>query len=224
MKKVKVKLGLKSYSASEKVELARSIVTAMTGNVNFTAPNPALNVVASAATDLDNALQAAQDNGKTQKALARAAETTLDNLLTQLALYVEITANNDDAKVLSAGISVKHSSTTPQLPAAPLGVTASNTTNEGEITISWKRVKNAHAYVIELSDDVAATTTSANTPVISAAAAARVFISWSFADVVTKSRCIISNLASGTKYAFRVYAVGSAGKGNRSAAVVVKVL
>ena len=224
MKKVKVNLGLQNYSASEKVELARSIVTAMTANANFTTPNPALSAVTLAATNLDSALQAAQDKGKTKIALAHAAEATLANLLTQLSLYVEITANNDNAKILSSGMIVKHSSKTPQQLAAPLCFTATNTTNEGEVIISWKRVKNAHAYIIELSDDVAATTNPTSPTTIPLPSANRVFISWSFADVVTKSRCIISNLASATKYAFRVYAVGSAGKGNRSTSVVVKVL
>jgi len=223
MKKVKVNLGLQSFSAAEKVELARSIVTAMTGNANFTTPNPALSAVTLAATNLDNAIQAAQDKGKSKVAVAHVAEATLDNLLTQLSLYVEIAANNDYTKVLSAGMNVKQGSAAPQLLDAPTGVIAVNTTNEGEVIISWKRVKNSHAYIIEISDDVSAIT-GPTVSTVTPSASARVFILWSFADVVTKSRCVISGLASATKYAFRVYAVGSAGKGNRSVPVVVKVL
>ena len=56
MKKVKVNLGLQNFSASEKVEFARGIVTAMTGNVNFTTPNPALSAVTLAATNLDSGI------------------------------------------------------------------------------------------------------------------------------------------------------------------------
>jgi hypothetical protein len=38
----KVKLGLRDLSPDEKVDLANTIKTAMTGNANFTTPNPTL--------------------------------------------------------------------------------------------------------------------------------------------------------------------------------------
>jgi hypothetical protein len=41
-KMAKVKLGLRNLTPDEKVELANTIKTAMTGNANFTTPNPTL--------------------------------------------------------------------------------------------------------------------------------------------------------------------------------------
>jgi len=38
----KVKLGLKELSPDQKVDLANTIKTPMTGNANFTTPNPTL--------------------------------------------------------------------------------------------------------------------------------------------------------------------------------------
>jgi len=41
-KMAKVKLGLRNLSPDEVVDLANTIKTAMTGNANFTTPNPSL--------------------------------------------------------------------------------------------------------------------------------------------------------------------------------------
>jgi len=38
----KVKLGLKELTADQKIDQANTIKTAMTGNANFTTPNPTL--------------------------------------------------------------------------------------------------------------------------------------------------------------------------------------
>jgi hypothetical protein len=38
----KVKLGLKNLTRDEKIDQANTIKTAMTGNANFTTPNPTL--------------------------------------------------------------------------------------------------------------------------------------------------------------------------------------
>jgi hypothetical protein len=38
----KVKLGLRELTPDERVDLANTIKTAMTGNANFTTPNPTL--------------------------------------------------------------------------------------------------------------------------------------------------------------------------------------
>ena len=46
----KVKLGLKELSPDQKVDLANTIKTAMTGNANFTTPNPPLATIATLIT------------------------------------------------------------------------------------------------------------------------------------------------------------------------------
>jgi hypothetical protein len=48
----KVKLNLKSLSASEKVDKAHLIVKALTGNSSFTTPQPALATVTTAANEV----------------------------------------------------------------------------------------------------------------------------------------------------------------------------
>jgi len=218
MKKLKVSLGLKKFSANDKVELARAIVTAMTGNSNFATPFPALSVVTTAANTLDTALQNAQDRGKTKVALARAAEATLDNVLTQLALYVESASNNDAAKILSSGMAVKNDKTPPKVPDVPVNLNTGFVANDGEVKLSWDKVPRALVYVVEQTDDPGAIISSRSvgggnpTPATT----------WTMVLIVTKANLTITGLNSGSKYAFRIFAVGAGGYGAYSDPIIAK--
>jgi hypothetical protein len=102
---------------------------------------------------------------------------------------------------------------------------AQSSAAEGQATAHWDKVKGAHVYVIELSDDVAAVNPSSNTTTVTQApTTARSFITWVQADIITKTHCVLNGLTSGIKYAMRVYAVGAKGKGFYTLPVVVKVL
>ena len=82
----KVKLGLRDLSPDEKVDLANTIKTAMTGNANFTTPIPPLATIATLTTSaqtkiaLCNTTRALLD---TQLSDRDAALTALSNGLTQ---------------------------------------------------------------------------------------------------------------------------------------------
>ena len=218
MKKVKVSLGLKKFSAGDKVELARAIVLAMTGNSNFTTPVPALNVIATAATALDVALQNAQDRGKTKVALAHAAEADLDNLLTRLSLYVESVSNNDPARILSSGMNVKSGKTPPQLPDAPENLSTAIGANEGEIKLNWDKAPGAKVYVIEQTDDPVVMDSGRS---VGGGNPAPV-TPWKLTVIVTRTNFTLTGLVSGRRYAFRVFAVGAAGYGAHSDLVIAK--
>ncbi len=89
----------------------------------------------------------------------------------------------------------------------------------------WEKVKGAHVYVIEISDDITVISPSGTVgtaPPVSSTA--RLFISWKQVDIVTKTHCVLTGLTSGIKYAIRVHAVGAKGKGFYSAPVIVKIL
>ncbi len=218
MKKIKVSLGLKRFSANDKVELARAIVLAMTGNSNFTTPVPALSVVTTASTALDVALQNAQDRGKTKIALAHAAEANLDNLLTQLALYVESASNNDPAKILSSGMRVKSDRTPSQVPGVPINLSTRFVANDGAIKLTWDAVPLAKVYVIEQTDDpdlvISSRSVGGSNPAPAAA--------WSTVVIVTKTSFTITGLISGSKYAFRLFAIGAGGYGAYSDPIIAK--
>ncbi len=222
MKKVKVSVQLYKLKAAAKVEYAKAVVQAMTGNANFPNPSPTLSVITQAANALDAAISLAQDRSTLHISQRNTAQQTLDNLLTQLALYVENAANNDANKILSAGMSVKHGASNPQIPGVPTNLAAANTTNEGEVELKWHAVSKARVYVIEESNDVSAVQSQ---PVSNPSPlSAKAFIVWTQTDITTKTKLLVKGLVSGSKYAFRVYAVSAGGKSSKSAPVVVKVL
>ena len=231
MKIEKVSQRLSERSTSDKIEYTRNVVTSMTGNSNFTTPNPALASITTAVNNVETANIAAADGGKSKHSFLEQQETVLDNLLSQLGNYVEATANaaaaaggDAQAVILSAGMDFKRAKNKAPLPLAPGGLTGTSLL-EGDVDLKWKSVKYARAYVIEISDDVTAITGGGTiSPTTGSVSSSRVFITWAIADIATKCKITISGLNSGTKYAFSVYAIGTAGKGTKSVPVVVKVL
>jgi hypothetical protein len=231
MKTERVSLRLSERSVSDKIETSKNIVSSMNGNNKFTNPSPALAAITSATINLENAYIAAIDGGKSKTAFMHQQEAILDNLLLQLSNYVEATANaalaaggDAQAVILSAGMDFKRAKNVAPLPLAPTGLTATSAL-EGEVELKWKSVKYARSYIVEISSDVSAIQGGTPNPnVFTPIANARLFIAWLFVDTVTKVKCTVPNLSSGTKYAFRVYALGTAGKGSKSVPVVVKVL
>jgi hypothetical protein len=221
--KAKVSLQLSTLKPAQLVEFAKGVVLAMNGNTNFVSPVPTLNNITLAANALDSAITAAQDKSTLHIEQQNAAVIVLADKLTQLGMYVESTANGNASVILSAAMPVKHNRNVPQQPVSPTHVSATNTKVEGQVEIKWKGVKNARVYVVEQSNDVAAINpTTTNTT--QAPATARSFITWTITDIITKPKLVVNGLTSGSKYAFRVYAIGAGGKSIYSTVVVVKAL
>jgi len=219
MKKVKVKAGIYKLKVPQKVELARIVVTCMTGNVNFPNPNPALSVITQAADDLENASIIAADRSRLHVAEEHKAEDELDTLMAQLALYIENAAANDANKIMSSGMDIKHEASASQVPHVPTEFEGASNGQEGQAEFSWKGVAKARVYVVEQSSEtsIGSMKTADGTEVLTR------FVAWTISDIVTKTKLVVKGLESGTRYAFRVYAIGAGGKSNKSAEVIVKV-
>jgi hypothetical protein len=194
----KIKLNLRNMGASEKIQFARQIVTAMNGNPNFPTPDPALANVTTDANTLEAAYNEA--NVARQEATAKASaqddkESLLDLTLMKLANYVENVSNGDETIIQSAGMSVR----SKPAPIGPLGIPAALSATagdiEGQIRLIFERVYGAKAYIIEISPDPPTPT------------------SWKQVTISTKSSYTVTDLVSGTKYWFRVAAIGAAGQG-----------
>jgi hypothetical protein len=222
--KTKTSLRLSTRSANDKVVFTQSIVTAMTGNAGFPAPVPSLSVVAHAAADLETALNRNDMRDKAKTTLVNTKEAALNDMLTLLALYVDGVAKGDANLILSTGMPVRADRAASHLPAAPLNLSAINTTVEGEVQVKWDKISNARVYVVEISDDVAATQATPLNGLPTVSTTARSFITWTLVDIIAHTKYVLSGLTSGIKYAVRVYAVSAKGKGNRSVPVIVKVL
>ena len=143
-------------------------------------------------------VQAAKSVISTRVVTQDNAESEFVQILTQLAGYVESVAGRDDSLITSAAMETKVSRNTPTLPTVPQALSVAAGNHDGEILLSWKPVPNAKSYKIESSTDPA---TAA---------------SWTHAEVATSATKVISNLKSGTRYWFRVCAVGAGGQSNWS--------
>jgi hypothetical protein len=194
----KIRLNLNSLSISEKIAKALQIVTRMTGNATFATPSPALPTITTAANELKTAsddVQEVRQLAKEKTSIQNQKEDVLDQLLTQLAGYVESVAGDDEQLILSAGMDVRTPgvvSTSP--PAPPQGVIATSGDHDGEIDLSWDPVTAAKSYVIEQSTDPAA----AN--------------SWTHSGVSARSSFTAQRLNSGTRYWLRVAAINNNGQ------------
>jgi hypothetical protein len=193
----KIKLNLQRLTIPEKTVRAQQIVAALTGNANFTSPQPPLAQTTAAIEELNAAYLAAQtarQEAKNRTSLQNQKEEALDSVLGQLASYVESISGGDEAKITSAGMDVRSAQTaTGDLPA-PEGLSASAGDRDGEIDLSWDKVDRARSYVVERSPDPPTST------------------SWQHSAVATKSQATVGGLTSGTKYWFRIAAVGPNGQ------------
>ena len=194
----KIRLNLSSLTIQEKVAKAEQIVTAMTGNDSFPTPSPALPTITTAAKELGAAageVQSVRQAAKEKTSIQSRKEDTLDQLLTQLAGYVESVAGSNEQMILSAGMDVRAPAVpTTDRPAQPQALTPTAGDHDGEIDLSWDTVSGAKSYVIDQSSD-------SGTPA-----------NWTHAGVSTRSFYTAKSLTSGTRYWFRVAAVNQNGQ------------
>jgi hypothetical protein len=196
----KVRVGLRGASREQIADKIDTVKTAMTGNANFTTPNPSLTTLGAAGTTL-RAKIAAVESARAALALAvadadAAAETAM-NLLNQEAAYVQTTSGGDPVKIQSSGYDV-------QSDGGPIHMTqvqnlhAATGDSPGEVDVNWNKTDGAKSYEIQ-------TTTDPNTP-----------SSWAFKDTSTKSKATLTGLTSATRVWVRVRAIGANDKGGWS--------
>lgn len=194
----KIKLDLRNLPVQEKIAKARTIITSLTGNPNFPTPTPTLAVVTGATDGLETSAATAQITKaklKTDISDRDEKEDFLDKVMTQLAAYVESVAGDDETMIHSAGMDTKAAASKgTSAPTLPPALTPTAGDHDGEVDLSWDKVSGAKSYVIERSVDPPTAT------------------SWQHAGVSTKSSFTVTGLTSGTRYWFRVAAVGTAGQ------------
>lgn len=194
----RIKLDFRKLSPADKVVRATQIVASLTGNLNYPTPNPPLATVTAAIDTLQTSIvdtQKARQAAQAKTAAQHDNEEALDQIMRQLAAYIENVSDGDDAKIRSAGVSIRSAATpSSEILSAPTALSATEGDHEGEIDLSWNSVKRARSYVIQHSADPPTDT------------------SWTQNQVVTTSSATVSGLTRGAKHWFRVAAVGSGGQ------------
>jgi hypothetical protein len=193
----KIKLNLRKLPIQEKIAKARTIVTSLTGNPNFPTPSPTLVLITGAIDALETAaatVQADKAKLKTDVSAQSEKEDSLDQLITQLAGYIQSVAGDDETKILSAGLDTKAKASSAAEPTLPEALTPTAGDHDGEVDLSWDPVPRAKSYIIEFSVDPPTDT------------------SWKHAGVSPRSSFTVTGLTPGTRYWFRVAAVSTGGQ------------
>jgi hypothetical protein len=194
----KIKLNLYHMAIPEKLQYIRQIVTSLTDNANFTNPEPTLADITAAVNTLEaayNAANTARQNAVSLTSVMSDTESALDVLVVKLSNYVENKSDGDEAKIQSAGMTLRSKPSPVGAMTAPTALTATASDSDGEVDLSWDAVRGAKSYPAEVSLDPPTQT------------------SWTPAGISTKSYMTVKRLKSGTKYWFRVAALGAAGQG-----------
>jgi hypothetical protein len=193
-KMAKVKLGLSKLSPDELVDRGNTIKTAMTGNANFTTPNPPLATIGTLITNAQTKMAAYNSTlalASTQLADRDAALAALRAGLTQEADYVQNVTNGDKTKIESAGMSVRDDAAPIGTPTQVMSLVVTAGDFDGTLDASWDPVRGAGSYEIQTSVEPISPT------------------SWAFKQSATKSSATIAGLTSGTKMWVRVRAIGA---------------
>lgn len=208
---IRVKLELQSLTDDEIIDRLRRVGGKLEGNATF----PALPVAFDALTDdadnieeligqRDGLLQQAQQI-TLQIASARAkGEADLNaeaSYVEQIINKIVPPATSIDplvaaAKAQSAGMDVQDTPATVGEMPKITGLFATLGDEDGEIDLAWNKVpRGLKSYLVEKTTDPAGAS------------------GWAFSSVETRSKCSLPGLVQGTRYWFRVAAVGSAGQG-----------
>lgn len=195
----KIKLNLNNMNGDQVVSLALQIKTAMTGNANFTTPNPPLLALGTGITNAQAAIAAyntgvaALDVLKTNR---DSAVTALAGLVRQEASYVDNIANGSASIIQSAGMGLQAQRTPSGVPDMVQNLALTTGDNAGEIDAQWDPVKG-----VKISYDLQWTTTPATDA------------SWKDLPGTTKSKAVLTGFTSGQQIYLRVRAKGTGGTG-----------
>ena len=193
----KIKINFGNLSIPEKIARARQIVTALTGNADFASPQPSLAEVTTTIDGLETAYSdalTARQEAKAKTSAQNQKEDDFNRTISRLASFVESASGGDEAKIKNVGMDVRATPSSSEDLQAPASLAPTAGDHEGEVDLQWDTVRGAKSYVVEVSADPPTNS------------------SWQHNTVSTKSRATIDGLTSGTKYWFRVAAVGTNGQ------------
>ncbi len=201
----KVKMGFSGKSVPVQIQRVREITVAMTGNVNFTTPSPALNVVDDKADELETAYQESRNRDKDKVAIMRLRRKELLLLIVQLAAYVQQASGGDGEKILSSGFDVVPPKTPrPDTAGAVTNLQLSDGPVSGSVFVTWDKADDAVIYLIQSS------------PTLD-------FSDDEMRGITTRTQKLVSGFTSGTTVWFRVVALGKENPGPLSAPISILV-
>lgn len=214
MAKAKVKINFIKLAVPQKIQYAKDRVIDITGNGNFTIPEPPLADITSAANDLETKYNLAQGGGPAQTTAQNESEKVLDERMRKLAAYVSRIADGNVVIITSAGFTPTQTEPSPLgLPGKAENLVLKHGEQSGTILTECDKVNGAKGYVTIITVSAAPPLAIVNGAVViqsTAVVPAGLFI---LVHTSTNRKAIYSGLVSGTRYYIRKYAFNAAGKG-----------
>lgn len=154
--KIRVSLTFLRKGVNAFISFGRQVVTNMTGNTNYTTPEPTLAAVTTGLDDLQAKMDAAAVGGKVDMDVRNTAWEASIMQLRSLATYVQLNCQNDLDILQSAGfVSTKTPAPVGPLPA-PENLRSSYTGTSGEVILRINRVLGVTAgYTYQQADSPA---------------------------------------------------------------------
>jgi len=194
-----IKAGTSKLNASGLIARAEFVEGKMTGNPNFSTPNPAIADVTAAREALVLAVAQATSRATADIAVRNEFSAVLRTLLVNLARYVNNVAGGDVDKAVSSGFELAATPEPSTHLAAPQKLNARVSAFEGCVDLSWKPVDDARMYHVYVCDGDIEDPSK-----------------WKMVTVSSRTRTRVSGLLPGKFYSFRVTALGRIGEGPAS--------
>ena len=166
------------------------VVDEMTGNAEFATPIPSLAAVTAAQQTLVQAIEDAKSFSRSSIVAKNAAAEALRVLLSDLAAYVNITAEDLNAAVSSGFEQAKAPS--PIKVIAPESLTARTSDTFGAADLHWTRVDGSRMYKVYITEGEVNDASE-----------------WNAVADTTRSRFTVTGLKRSAYYSFMVTAVGA---------------
>ena len=192
MKKFVVSLNLREKSVPEKIEFGRHVNDFMTIAIGtFATPSPTLASLLISVAEMEAAFNNATDGGKLLTSILHDKEAAFDTLMTALGKYVDNIAQGSETIIKSAGMDVKRDSAPIPSIDKVTGLEAKTGKNTGEVDLDWDVVRGKLVYLVYVKAD------------------GETDDKYVLKLVPSASKATITGLTAGTRYWFKVIAVGS---------------
>ncbi|MBP7496869.1 MAG: fibronectin type III domain-containing protein [Bacteroidales bacterium] len=217
-------LYLDEQSDPELIETATELESKISGNLNFTTPNPSIAELNAARVAFAQAYLESRDGAKSKMLELKIKRKSLKEILTKEVAYVNSIALGDEAIIISAGVKVAKEKEPFGILPAPQDLKVLDGDNEGEVYAKFDKVNGAYSYFVQYYEEGwerdanvnANVLNSVTQPVDDPSGIALAQKMWSGSDVSTKTKIKIAGLTSGKRIWVRVCAVGAEGKGTWS--------
>lgn len=174
--------------------LGKGVAEAMTGNLSYPSPPVTPDALRTASEALEEAhINASETRSIVDYTIQRAKKVIVCDMLKQLCDYVNSIAMGNEELIRSAGMPVSKTRSKQPAPAMVRDFIAEFTGIPQSIMLRWKRPHYASMFRVYM------TLTPDNDA------------SWELIDTVRVRKLMVSNLASGKRFYFKVVAVGTAG-------------